>query len=137
MSRLTNADYLQLHHSLRSLWLDHRSAFGLITNQQQRALHRFFLPAEELSDAELQQYRRDVSMQWPNLPHRAGRAVARLRCIADSADGGTTVKARDGRRLVVHAVLRPEPNVKQLIVVLAQVASLEADRWEAASHPAA
>ena len=123
MPRLTNTDYLQLHHSLRSLWFNRRGAFGLISSQQQRALHRYFLLAKDVTDAELLQHRRDVSMRWPNLPHRARRAVAQLRRIADAVSNGSTATEGRSRRIVIHAVLRPEPNLTQLIAALATVPS--------------
>ena len=132
MPRLTNADYLQLHHGLRHLWFDHRRAFGLITSQQQRALHQFFLPTEDVPDAELLQHRRDVSIRWPSLPHRAGRATARLRLMSNTPDNGASSTAGSGRRLVVHAVLRPAPNLIQLVAALATVTSHVDDHPDAA-----
>jgi hypothetical protein len=111
MPRLTNHDFLVLHHALRQLWLDKRLVFGDLTSRQQWELHQYFVPARDMSHAKLLAHRRQVTKEHPSLPQRAGRVIGLL--LRGSAT--PPVRTTDGDRTIsVRAVVKPAPDFRRL-----------------------
>jgi hypothetical protein len=75
MPRLNPAQYLESHRWLRSLWLECAQTFGLISHQDQRYLHDYFLPSLSINDHDLLRHRKKISADQPSLPQCAGRAL--------------------------------------------------------------
>jgi hypothetical protein len=61
MPRLTNSDYLFICRHLHDVWTEHRGGFSLISTRDQRYLHDYFRPSEQLTDSQLLSHRRAVS----------------------------------------------------------------------------
>lgn len=78
MSRLTHATYCQRRQRLRHIWDEQNELYGRLSSGDQQALHIFFVPTIEAPDAELRQYRKDVTAIDSSLPQRAGRAYGRI-----------------------------------------------------------
>jgi len=125
MPRLTTPDYLVRYHQLHDWWTDNKIVFRVISPTDQWALHGFFRFAEPLSEPVLLVHRRRVTEDDPSLPHRAGRAYAKLeRRIAqvDWTTYGTlaspprvrsTLTGKD-RHVSVHSVVRPDVDVHRI-----------------------
>jgi hypothetical protein len=124
MPRLTAKDYLRTHDRLRKLWLQDAGLFAELSPTEQRVLHDFFVPARELSDLQLLQYRDAVTTALPSLPHQAGRALSRFWettthvgmkrvARAKAPTGGRKVKQAD-RHLVVKPLVRPEIDAQKM-----------------------
>lgn len=80
MPRLTNPNYLKIHHWLVSLWEDNQSHFGLLSITDQRHLHDYFVPTwSSISDEDLLRYRKKIGTDIPSLPAAAGRAASKLK----------------------------------------------------------
>ena len=133
MPRLTAKQYLPAHDQLRRFWLHQPRVFGELTPGEQWRLHHFFKPSHDLSDLELLQHREQVTKTRPSLPRQAGRALAKLQSAAAvvAVEGVRRAKApapvkirrsRGERRLVVRAVVRPEPDIKKLAQALLEMA---------------
>lgn len=112
MPRLNTPTYLNHHHQLKELWLIDQSAFSYLSPSDQLALHKYFQFASEMTQAELIAHRRNVHALDPSLPHRAGRAYAKLLRGEEAQVPYTEVS--DGRRISVRPVMRPEPDLHML-----------------------
>lgn len=113
------------------MWGNQRKGFGFISSRDQRYLHEFFRPSETLTEAELIAHRKAISSQHPSLPHQAGWA---LKHFANPA--ALKQPPADGkRRIVIHAILRPEPDIKRLtqafLCLARQLADEEAQQCDA------
>ena len=117
MPRLSTYDYLLLHTHLHQLWENCRQGFGLISTRDQRYLHDFFRLSEKLTEAELMAHRMAVSVQYPSLPQQAGRA---LKHFADPT--ALKLQPYGDRRIVVHPILRPQPDIHRLAQALLSTA---------------
>lgn len=112
MPRLTHATYCHQRQMLRRVWDERSELYGRLSSREQQALHRFFIPTIEASDAELRKHRKDVTAENPSLPHRAGRAYSRMERGEQSPQMRQPV--RKGRHIYVEPVLRPEPDLRLL-----------------------
>jgi hypothetical protein len=120
MPRLTDRDYLFLRTYLHAAWCTKQKAFSLISTQDQYYLHRYFRPSEDMSAADALAHRKAATASQPSLPQCAGRALRHL-------VQPKRVTALDGnRRLVVHPLLRPEPDVGKLATALLALARAQA-----------
>lgn len=97
--------------SLRDLTLHGGQGFQLISTRDQRYLHDFFRPSEELTETELLAHRREITARRPSLPACAGRA---LRHFANpKRKPGTPMK--NGKHLLyVYALARPQIGLDKL-----------------------
>ena len=113
MPRLTNSDYLLIRTHLSHVWTNKRQGFGLISTKDQRYLHDYFRLSESLSAADAIIHRRAISHERPSLPQQAGRALRHL------ADPPALKKPLTGKsRIVVHPILRPQPDIHRLVQAL-------------------
>ncbi|MDN5275652.1 MAG: hypothetical protein JWN33_301 [Candidatus Saccharibacteria bacterium] len=55
----------------------------MLSPTEQWTLHAYYEFTKSLSDAELITHRRRISQSQPSLPHRAGKAVAKLAVFTD------------------------------------------------------
>jgi hypothetical protein len=72
---------------LKHLWLHLHQIYFYIPSLDKQYLKDYYQLAGNLTDTELLVYRRDISQLQPNLPQRAGRALAKLDKVAASWDG--------------------------------------------------
>jgi hypothetical protein len=124
MPRLTDRHYLKVHKQLKQYWCHLDIVYGYLTSTEQWQLHDYFQPSKDLSETELLQHRRGISNQRPNLPHQAGRALAKLqtraahhalqrvRLAGQPAGKKTSSKRHPGVRVL--AVVKPEPDLERL-----------------------
>lgn len=119
MPRLTPSTYLIHHQQLKTVWETHQYWFAALSPNDQWALHQFYKPSVNLTATELLAHRRAVTAADPSLPHRAGRAYAKLshgersRAIAGTASS---------RAITVRSVVRPEPDLRLLAKVYIRMA---------------
>jgi hypothetical protein len=96
---------------------------------EQWTLHSYYEFTKHLSDQELLAHRAIVSKTQPSLPHRAGKAFARLRLFSDrlsthqdkiSAAGYQKTKHRKGAptHLTVFGEVHPEIDVAKMFDAL-------------------
>jgi hypothetical protein len=131
MPRLTNTDYLDIHHKLRACWLSqpHQMLFAMLEPHEQWSLHYYFKPACDMTDAELLEHRKSITAEYSSLPHRAGRAFAQL-CRINEELARRQTEARDGSGRQtqpsdpprVYGLVRPEVDVEMLARVLVEMA---------------
>lgn len=82
MPRLTNQSYLLQHHHLRDQFLYvKKNNFFLLSANEQWDLFSYFFPHDQGSDELLLEHRASMSAFDRSLPHRAGRAYAKLQAI--------------------------------------------------------
>lgn len=86
MPRLTDQRYVEIHRLLRRYWLDDPALYAHLTPGEQWNLHDFFQSYKTLGDADLVAHRRAVSLESPSLPHRAGRALRKLKGVIETID---------------------------------------------------
>lgn len=131
MPRLLHPYYRQHYLALRAELLRGGHAFVVLTSAEQIAIHDFYQPSLELTDAQLRELRKRVTKVDPSLPHRAGKAYARIApFIGDGHPpmlGGTsTVRAskRKGelRRTTVWGEVQPHIDPEQLVKILLDAA---------------
>ena len=127
MPRLTNSHYLELHHMLRSVWLERQIAFGYLKPNEHWDLHRYFLPYKEISNEALLMHRKTVSASDPSLPQRAGRALKHFvhaiqmaSQIPPTAQASPRVRAKPRRNVKFHIwpIVCPEPDYRKIARVL-------------------
>jgi hypothetical protein len=125
MPRFTNLDYLQTREWLAELWATDDGAFGLLPASEQRYLHDYFRPSEDLTSDEALEHRAQVSQEQPSLPQCAGRAVGHLRAELAAIPVVALQPAigRGKRRVVISAVVRPELDGDALVRALLRAAS--------------
>ncbi|OFJ53378.1 hypothetical protein BEL07_13005 [Mycolicibacterium grossiae] len=92
------------------------SAFLYLTFRDQVDLHTYFQFASDKTEAELIEHRRNVHALDRSLPHRAGRAYARL--IRGERAPATSSALSDGSRISVRAIVRPEIDFRMLAKAL-------------------
>ncbi len=124
MPRLTSELYLATHTFLWKIWLHREGLYVELSPEEQRHLHDYFRPSEDLSGTELLAHRQDISTQRPSLPHCAGRALAKMEkhvsAYLNAASTGELVRAVDRlptKRVTsvrVRAVVRPQPDLTKL-----------------------
>ena len=84
MTRLTNTTYLTQHHQLKSEWFSESGgAFIMLSPAEQWTLHGYYEFTKHLADDQLLAHRAAVSRAQPSLPHRAGKAFAKLAVFAE------------------------------------------------------
>lgn len=113
MPRLTDQSYLLQHHHLRDQFLSmEKNNFFLLAASEQWDLFSYFFPHEQGSDELLLEHRATMTAFDRSLPHRAGRAYAKLQAIDKSMPA-----------YVDYAKTRPRPtkNLPRQISVYGQV----------------
>lgn len=129
MPRFPNSTHLLIRHHLRQDWLDGSGIYALIPSRDQRYIHDYFRPSEDLADEELLAHRRAVSKERPSLPHCAGRAVRRM---VKPVNHPELVRSR----IRVYPVVRPEIVLERFKRALIATASQIQDRDEQADQDA-
>lgn len=76
MPRLTNKQFLDIHHKLRRLWLDDPRLFAELIINEQWHLHDFFGPDYDWPDDKMLIRRGYMTKIEPSLPQKAGRTHA-------------------------------------------------------------
>lgn len=153
MPRLSTRDYCQRHQFLRRLWSESTVIFASLSAEQQWAVHDFYQPSKQLTEAELLEHRRTITESRPSLPNVASTYYQRLRRIYDTAStpsgmnrqllhqsvskqsrgASHSYDTQRGRRTIrVHAVVKPELDAKLLARLLLDMA-VEAVRAEQAA----
>lgn len=89
----------------------------------QRVIHDFYRPSEQLSDVELLQHRQQVSVTDKSLANRAGKVYARF--IRGEVGKEAASAIYRGKILSARPVLRPQLNTKLLAKILVRIASDE------------
>jgi hypothetical protein len=136
MPRLSTADYLLIRQMLYDIWHHRRGqGFQLISTNDQRSLHAFFRPSEDLTEAELLEHRQTVSNEQPSLPQCTGRA---LRHFANPLPlqgvvypGGPGVQ----HRIVVYPLLRPKPDLEALARIVLRMVHQDLTTQQPADKP--
>lgn len=137
MPRLTNSEYLDRCHWLCQVWLDpHRTPLIILTPNEQWDIHAYFQPSRELSDEELISHRKQLLINQPGLPARAGKVFNKMVRVIDSArekangdpkltmhyihDAAhrSTVVDKRGRKHHTYAIVKPEPDLDKLAQAL-------------------
>lgn len=101
----------------------------MLSPTEQWALHSYYEFTKHMTDTELLTHRAAVSRTQPSLPHRAGKAFARLRLFSDrlsghrdmiSSPGYQRAKHRKGAptKLTVFSEVHPEIDVAKMIDAL-------------------
>ncbi len=125
MPRLANPDYLFIHHYLHNVWIEQRRGFSLISTRDQRYLHDYFRPSDQLTDAQLLSHRKTISFKQPQLPQCAGRA---LRHLARPGRDAKYARAHGSKYdVVVYPLLRPQPHVRLLLGAMQALAQRMAE----------
>ena len=122
MPRLSTTKFLDHYRTLRYLWLNAPGAFASLTHQEQRLLHDFFQPSEDLAEWQLIEHRRQVTLVHPSLPHSAGRVFKKLQPLHDNHTVGKShraariprqkVRSDNGTAIRVRAIVRPQPDAR-------------------------
>jgi hypothetical protein len=108
MPRLTDHGYLEIQHWLGQIWRDHPQIFSLMSPAEQRRVHDYFMPSQEVTLEELLAHRQRVSTEQPSLPQCAGRALRKLReAIEAQPAPASALVPTSKRQVVVRAVARP------------------------------
>lgn len=121
MPRLTTTTYLSRHHELKQIWAENPGAFSYLTLSDQRDLHKFFLLSLDKTDAEFRAHRRNVLLADPSLAQRARQSLRQAQAWRAGAYH-TFAEAHDGRRIYLHTVMRPQPDVELLAHALYRLA---------------
>ncbi len=98
---------------------------------------RLLPPSEKLTRTELIKHRKRISREQSALPHRASKAFKILVGQAP-APRPTSIKARQGRRIVVRSVVKPEIAMKPLVralIALAEHQAREEMEWRRLGDP--
>jgi hypothetical protein len=120
MPRLTTPTYLSHHYQLKALWAEDQCLFAFLSWNDHLDLHRYYLLTLDKTEPELITHRRNVHLGEPSLPHRAGRAYAKLLRGEKSPVKYSVMP--DGRRISVRLLMRPQPDVHMLAKVFWQMA---------------
>ncbi|BBZ30274.1 hypothetical protein MMAD_45690 [Mycolicibacterium madagascariense] len=94
--------------------------FSYLNPTDQLDLHKYFQFASDKTEAELLDHRRNLDALDPSLPHRAGRAYAKL--LRGERAPAHYAEMPNGRRVSVRPVMKPEPDIKMLAKVLLRMA---------------
>ncbi len=125
MPRLTAHEFIKRHHFLRILWLDDRSQamYALLPVHQQWELHDCYLPADALTDEELEAHFINLKRSRSNLLLQAGRHYAVLyRAVLAGSHQSGSVSISKGK-VAVRFVARPHIDEEALAAALAIIAS--------------
>lgn len=153
--RAPDTRFLYRHRFLHMLWsADLKRAFLTMTYSQQRALHDFYRPAEDLTDAQLAAHLATITKDRPTLAPQAGKAYRKIERTflhaTEVADGDgkilhrllrqkevktVTAPDRRGRRIVVSGLARPVLDTKAIARVILQVAKDQVAREAAEAQP--
>jgi hypothetical protein len=100
--------------------------FGFLNYQEQRYLHDYFVPSQDLTDVELIEHRAAVTAECSSLPQCAGRALRQLRLELEAPTpvripAGST-RSSGKRQVVVRAIARPEINEDRFVQALLKAA---------------
>jgi hypothetical protein len=95
--RLTFSDYLIRRQFLRQQWWEAHdgAAFADLLYQQQLDLHDYFAPAAPFTNQEALAHRREMTIAFPSLPQKAGRAFMPLRAAEDGTPNQIVDTYRD------------------------------------------
>ncbi|WP_064444336.1 hypothetical protein [Rhodococcus sp. YH3-3] len=124
MSRLSSSTFITQHHQLKELWNSHQDSYRWMSPADQQLIHDFYRPSENLSDDELKQHRRHITVTNKSLANRAGKAYARF-IRGETYDAPSTTTS-SGRIVTIRPVLRPQPDAQLLAKALIQLAMEEA-----------
>jgi hypothetical protein len=131
MPHLPDSYYFQHYVALRDEWLRGAFAFTVLTPTEQIAVHNYYEPSLELSDAQLRAHRKRVTLEQPSLPHRAGRAYARIAPFLDgtgvptpAATSVVVAGRRKGelRRISVYGEVQPHIDPARIAQILLDAA---------------
>jgi hypothetical protein len=124
MPRLTDKQYLKYRKFLRRLWLYRLSTHSFLTPTQQWQIHAYFRPSEDLTNEELLEHRKTITVEHPSLPHQAGRAIKDFgQILRGNAKARATVTSFAGRNKTarhvgVRSIVRPQIDIPRLARVL-------------------
>ena len=125
MTRLTSTTYLIQHHQLKDEWFSESGgAFIMLSPTEQWALHSYYEFTKRLTDHELLAHRATVSKAQPSLPHRAGKAIAKLSSFTKeleayrSAPYPNTRKKGAPRNVRVLSQVNPDIDPKAMAEIL-------------------
>jgi hypothetical protein len=121
MPRLNNRTYYDRYLLARDIWHRHQGRYGDLSYQQQRDIHDYYRPSDELAEAELVEHRKQITPERPTLPARASKAFKAL-VAPDRQPGGIVHTISAKRAIRVRAVIQPHPNIKQLARALVSLA---------------
>jgi uridine kinase len=124
MSRLTKIHYLKTCHTLAKKWREDKGDYAFYSEQDQRYIHDYFRPSEDLTDEQRLAHRIAITKLHPSLPAKAGRALKKPKyepalVVYRRRNGGKQLRA-----ISVRAVIRPQPDAKsfaQAILDMARV----------------
>lgn len=137
MPRLNPQQFIDRHHELRTLWLQHAYEFSGLRVKEQWDLHRYYVPAENLTDEQLLERRAQITAADPSLPQRASKLYRALKrgttqgvLVSQPAASGK----HKGHQLILRTVARPKPNRTELMRLALDMAkeNLERGQREAA-----
>jgi hypothetical protein len=127
MPRLTDKQYLKYRKFLRRLWLQHKEAYSHLTPNQQWQIHEYFRPSEELTNEQLLEHRKDITIQHPSLPHQVGRNIKEFGQILRSKSKSRatvskyTNKRGQTRNIRVRSIVRPKIDTRRLARALIEL----------------
>lgn len=123
MPRLSTSDYLKNRRLLYEIWHSHGGhGFQLISPRDQRYLHDYFRPSEELTSSNALKHRRQITQERPSLPACAGRALKHLA----NPEPQVSDEDRPGKhRLLVYPLVRPKIDTEKLAKALFDLARRE------------
>ena len=116
MPRLSSNRFLQDCKYLRLLWQSDPGTFAELSQTEQRWLHQFYQPAQDLSDVQRLAHRERITQKQSSLPQMAGRALSHLNALNSQLlprrrRRPTKVKVPVGKHsVIVHPVLNPDPD---------------------------
>jgi hypothetical protein len=102
-------------------WSETREGqFGYLSSNDQWDLHRFYRLTSHMTDTELIAHRRSVTKADPSLPHRAGRAYAKL--SRGEWQPAVYAGTANGKAIMVRSVVNPQPNAELFARALIELA---------------
>lgn len=122
MARLTPRTYISQYLWLVGLLEHDPSALSTLTPREQSYLHTYFRPTESLAASDLLVHPSLISKQQPSLPQAAGRTLKKLERHVTAPVAVTAGSSRGRRRVVVHPVARPKPDVDLMARALLRIA---------------
>jgi hypothetical protein len=145
VTRLTNHQYLHRHQVLGTYWTEFQQLFAVLPFDQQRDVHAYYQPAQDLSDTELLIYRRVITKEQPSLPAKASKAFAQLQrsyMWANQRAEGHDTRLRkiigemvlkttttvNGHRTEASAVVSPDFDTQRLAKILIDYARRQSER---------
>lgn len=123
MPRLTDTDYLHIHHRLARLWSAADGVFGFLTPNEQWCLHEYFQSSKSWSDSRLLAHRMAISVAQPSLPQQAGKALSKhdrhsatyaVNKVRPAPAGTPKRRPTAERKISVRPVVHPEVDPQKL-----------------------